>query len=311
MVAERSANIDRMLTPTLSSGSEFIEFRRLRYHCRIWETPGHAATTTPAPTMVLLHGWMDVGASFQFFVDALKHRWRVIAPDWRGYGLTEWAVADCYWIPDYLGDLEAILRHYSPDAPVNLVGHSMGGNVASLYSGIRPERIAKLANLEGFGLTSTKPDDAPKRYRRWFDELATTQRFRDYDDVAALAARLAKENPRLTAERASFLAGHWGERKPDGRVALRGDPAHKIVNAVQYNLDEAMACWRAITAPVLWVEGEDTRTKGQMRLTAADVDARKTCFASLQTVILRDAGHMVHHDQPEALAAAVEGFLHP
>jgi alpha-beta hydrolase superfamily lysophospholipase len=102
------------------SESLFVQVRGLRYHVRRWSARG-------APKMVLLHGWMDVSASFQFLVDALQRDWDVYAPDWRGYGLTEWGRADCYWFPDYLADLDALLAHIDPGNPVNLVGHSLGG----------------------------------------------------------------------------------------------------------------------------------------------------------------------------------------
>ena len=126
------------------SQSHILNVRGLRYHVRTWGD-------TADPKLVLLHGWMDVSASFQFLVDALRRDWYVIAPDWRGFGLSEWA-PDGYWFPDYVADLDVLLRQLSPKAPVNLVGHSLGGNVAALYAGIRPARVARLVNLEGFGL---------------------------------------------------------------------------------------------------------------------------------------------------------------
>jgi pimeloyl-ACP methyl ester carboxylesterase len=223
--------------------------------------------------------------------------------------LTGRSQADCYWFPDYVADLDRILAHYSPDAPVSLVGHSMGGNIVCLYGGIRPERVAKIVNLEGFGLPATKPEDAPKRYGRWLDELASRPTLRDYDSVDAFAARLMKGNPRLTAERARFVAEQWSETLPGGHVRILGDPAHKIVNPTLYRLEESMACWRAVTAPVLWVVGAHTETLQQMRLTEADHEARRRCFAKLEFQTIPDAGHMVHHDQPAALARLVEGFL--
>jgi hypothetical protein len=131
------------------SESLYVPVRGLRYHVRRW--PGNAQRR-----MVLLHGWMDVSASFQFLVDALRADWEVLAPDWRGYGLTEWGRSDCYWFPDYLADLDALLDQVQPGAPVDLVGHSLGGNVACLYAGIRPARIRRLVNLEGFGMSVTQ-----------------------------------------------------------------------------------------------------------------------------------------------------------
>jgi len=155
------------------SRSEFIAVRGLRYHVRHWGSEG-------APKLFMAHGWMDVSASFQFVVDCLQRDWHVIAPDWRGFGLTNNPGVDCYWFADYLGDLDAILAHYSPAEPVNLLGHSMGGNVVCLYAGVRPHRIRKLVNLEGFGLPATRPEQAPGRYAKWLDELRTPPVIRHY-----------------------------------------------------------------------------------------------------------------------------------
>src|SRR6185503_12972366 len=114
------------------SDSIFVEVRGLRYHVRSWGREG-------APRMFLLHGWMDVSASFQFVVDALRRDWHVLAPDWRGFGLSAWTGADTYWYPDYLADLDRLLERFEPAAPARIVGHSMGGNIACLYAGVRPD----------------------------------------------------------------------------------------------------------------------------------------------------------------------------
>src|SRR5205814_7904790 len=137
------------------SRSEFVPIRNLKYHVLLWGEPGPGKVP-----LVMVHGWMDVAASYQFVVDAFAHDRYVIAPDWRGYGLTQSAAADNYWFPDYLADLDFLIDHYSPDAPVDLVGHSMGGNVAMLYAGSRPARIRRVVNLEGFGMGMTQPSQA-------------------------------------------------------------------------------------------------------------------------------------------------------
>jgi len=285
-----------------SSQSEFHQVRGLRYHVRRWRSAG-------APKMVLLHGWMDVSASFQFMVDALQQAWDVYAPDWRGYGLTDWGKADCYWFPDYLADLDALLDRIQPEAPVNLVGHSLGGNVAALYAGARPERVARFANLEGFGMAPTRPEQAPKRYARWMDELKEAPGWRPYASYAELADRLQKNNPRLLRERAEFLARHWGRDAEQGGVVLRSDPAHKLVNATLYRLDEARACWERVTAPVLWVDAAESETLKRMKLTPGDIAERRAAFKNLRFHTVQNAGHMLHHDQPEEVAKLIEEFL--
>jgi pimeloyl-ACP methyl ester carboxylesterase len=284
------------------SESLYFEIRGLRYHVRRWRREG-------ASRMVLLHGWMDVSASFQFVVDAFERDWDVYAPDWRGYGLSEWGRSDCYWMPDYLADLDALLERIQPETPANLVGHSLGGNVAAIYAGVRPQRVAKLVNLEGFGLSATRSEDAPKRYARWLDELRKGARLRPYAGFDALAGRLQEQNPRLTPERAAFLARHWGRQAEDGSVVLRGDPAHKIVNATLYRLDEALACWRNATAPVLWVEAAESKALERIGLNAAAHAGRRAAFRNLRQVTVAEAGHMLHHDQPQAVARLIEDFL--
>ena len=283
------------------SESVFLDIRGLRYHVRHWKGD-------PARRMVLLHGWMDVSASFQFLVDALAADWDVHAPDWRGYGLSAWSGSDNYWFPDYIGDLDALLERIQPDAPVNLVGHSLGGNVGGLYAGIRPERIARFVNLEGFGMPRTKSDQAPKRYARWMDELKEVPRWRPYPDYGALADRLQKNNPRLKRDRAEFLARHWGKEVDEG-VVLRSDPAHKLVNATLYRLDEARACWERCTAPVLWVDAAESETMARMKLTPEDIAERRSAFKNIRYHTVAAAGHMLHHDQPEAVARLIEDFL--
>ena len=289
-----------------SSESLFFQVRGLRYHVRRWAA---SSRSVGAPKMVLLHGWMDVSASFQFFVDALRGDWDVYAPDWRGYGLTEWAKADCYWFPDYIADLDELLRGIQPSSPVNLVGHSLGGNVAALYAGVRPARVAKLVNLEGFGMPPTRPEDAAGRYARWLDELRERPALRPYKSFDALAQRLRAGNPRLSVEKADFLARHWGREAGDGSVVLRGDPAHKIVNPVLYRVDEARACWQQVSAPVLWIEAAHSDTPTRMKLDAAELAQRRGAFRRARYEIVENAGHMLHHDQPAAVAAAIDEFL--
>ncbi len=288
--------------PIKLSRAEFIRVRGLRYHVHLWGDDSK-------PKLFLFHGWMDVGASFQFLVDALKKDWYVIAPDWRGFGLSEWP-QDGYYFPDYIGDMDAILDHYSPTEAVNLVGHSMGGNVAGLYAGARPEKVKKLIALEGFGLPRIAPEKAPMRYAKWLDELRETQGFRPYKNFDHVAQRLQKTNPRLPDDKAAFLAQHWARALPNGEAELNSDPRHKNGNPTLYRIEEAFACWSAITAPVLWVIADQTDLIDKWIKEDAETFAqRKKPFKHYSEAIIKDAGHMLHHDQPEVLAAIIENFL--
>src|ERR1700740_2905268 len=118
--------------------SEFLSVRGYRTHVRHWGRP-------EAPMLLMFHGWGDMSATWQFVVDELKRDWHVIAPDWRGCGQSD-PEGSTYYFPDFLADIDAILDHYSPDAAVPVVGHSMGGNAVGLYAGVRPERISHYVN---------------------------------------------------------------------------------------------------------------------------------------------------------------------
>jgi pimeloyl-ACP methyl ester carboxylesterase len=287
------------------SRSEFLTIRGLRYHVRHWGS-------ADAPKVFMVHGWMDVSASFQFMVDYLRQDWHVIAPDWRGFGLTERAHSDTYWFPDYMGDLDAILDHYAPGEAISLLGHSMGGNVVTTYAGVRPQRIARLINLEGVGMPATRPDQAPRRFEKWLNELRRPPVLWPYASQAEVAARLQRTNPRLSDERAAFLSGHWSRETAPGVWEILGDPAHKGISPLLYHVDEAMACWSRITAPTLYLEATDTdlwRWMGAKEEARLEIDRRVATIPNVTCHMIENAGHMLHHDQPEILADIIEGFL--
>jgi len=291
-----------------------VPLRGCRYHVRQWGTPTPGATP-----LVLAHGWMDVAASWQFMVDAFSQAFAqqrpIIAMDWRGYGLTEAPPTDSYWFPDYLADLDALLDQLYPGQTIDLVGHSMGGNVVMMYAGTRPERIRRLVNLEGFGMPATRPAQAPGRMGQWLDELKALRDgasdLKPYANAEGVAARLMKTNRRLGADKANWLAQHWAKSGSDGQWRILGDAAHKVINPYLFHVEEALEMYRRITAPVLAVEAADD-SLGQWwkgRYTLAEFHERLKSVPTLETAVIQDAGHMLHHDQPQTLAALLQKFL--
>jgi len=254
-----------------------------------------------APIIFYLHGWADTGSTFQFVVDALASPWRVVAPDWRGFGRTAHSDGP-YWFPDYLADLHEILKHYSPDEPVSLIGHSMGGNIASLYAGSMPLRVKAVVNVEGFGLVDSDPEDAPQRYRGWLEAQEAGAQFSRYPDFAHLASRIRSRNGGLSKEQAGFIAREWASENGAG-INLRADPKHKMPNAVLYRRAETEACWRKITAPVLLVSGDNSPFARQFG------DIATLPFPGSETVAVGGVGHMVHFEAPQILAGQIEQFL--
>jgi pimeloyl-ACP methyl ester carboxylesterase len=278
---------------------EVRQLRGLAVHLTRWEG------ADPDPWL-LLHGWMDAGATFQFLADALPPQRSLVAPDWRGFGSSEWP-ADGYWFPDYYADLDALIEELRPPGRVTLIGHSMGANIAMMYAGLRPQRVRAVVSIEGFGLPRTRPEQAPDRLRTWLDQLRAAPEFARFPSHAAFAQYLRKRSPRLAEDRAEFVARAWASAAPDGAIRMRADPRHKRVNPVLYRREEAEACWREIRAPLLFVAGAESE---HVRRYAGDVfDAMRALIPGFTLITVAEAGHMMHHEQPEALAAAIEEFM--
>jgi pimeloyl-ACP methyl ester carboxylesterase len=290
--------------------SHDVALRGMRARVLTWGDPA-------ATKLFLLHGWMDVAASFQFLVDALVGSWHVIAPDLRGYGGSEWQPQG-YWYPDYVADLQALLDVYAPGEAVHLAGHSLGGNVVLHYAGVRPARVRSVISLDGFGIRAEDSDDAPKKFAKWLDALAQPVAFAPYRSLDAVADRLQKNNARLPRDKALFLAAHWASAQPDGTLRLDSDPRHKLPFPTVYRIEETYAVWRNIAAPVLWVAAEesdiprwlDDHPEGEGATDSlASVRRRFAHIPRGTLVTIPDAGHMLHHDQPAAVAAAIDAFL--
>jgi pimeloyl-ACP methyl ester carboxylesterase len=277
---------------------EDVNVRGLRHRLTWWGE----RTTTP---VVLLHGFLDNGATWQFLVDHLPASWTLVAPDWRGFGDTEWAPGG-YWFPDYFADLDILLDLLVPRNRARLIGHSMGANIAKMYGGIRPQRLQWLVNLEGLGLVATRADEAPARYAHWLDELRDPFKPGRYASSAQLASILRMRNPRLTADASEFIARAWS-RPADGEVVLRFDPRHRQVNPILYRREEAEACWARLEIPMLLVTGELSDHRARHGAYATD-EQLHAMFKHLRIVTIPGTGHMMHHEDPRSVAKHIVEF---
>jgi pimeloyl-ACP methyl ester carboxylesterase len=169
--------------------------------------------------------------------------------------------------------------------------------------------------LEGFGLAATQPEQAPTRYAQWMDDMKALRQgekvLKTYPSASAVAQRLMKTNPRLDTDKAEWLAQHWARAKPDGEWEILGHAAHKVTNAHLFRVEEILAMYQRITAPVLNVEASDNSMdqwwKG--RFTLAQYHQRLMSVKDVRSVTIANAGHMMHHDRPLELAQHIEAFL--
>ena len=188
-----------------------------------------------------------------------------------------------------------------------------------LYAGARPQRVRRVVNLEGFGLPAAAPEQAPARMAQWLDELARLHQgqagLKPYANAAAVAERLRQNNPRLPADKALWLAEHWAQPDGQGLWRVLGDPAHKVISPYLFRLEETLAAYRAITAPVLAAHALDEKGRDSLGLlwrgqyTLAEYLERMRSVPDCRMEAVQGAGHMLHHDQPQAVARLMESFL--
>lgn len=288
--------------PVRPSRTFRLPVRNLDYLVRQWGEED-------APPLLLLHGGRDHSATFQFFVDALGHEYRILAPDWRGHGGSGWSSGN-YWLADFLLDLDALVNTLLPDQPFWLLGHSMGGNVASLYSATRPARVSKLIMLDALGNTLARsPVAIAEELSELVVRLSSPEKFRSYPGIGAMAARLIQQNPRLSMSQALFLAESAARPVETGGFRWPHDPMFRASEPTIHSVAEWGQCWNEITAPVLALLSSDPRphaaTGDEMH-----VHDRSRFFRNIAIRRMCQTSHNLHHDRPATTARIVEAFLH-
>lgn len=285
-----------------ASRSEFVELNGLRHHVRRWGNP-------EAPLLVMLHGWMDMSATFQFVVDALAGDWNVIAPDWSGFGLSAWNPSG-YSLLQYAADLDRLLDLYSPGVPVPIVAHSMGANICNIYAGARPQRVSHYVNIEGYApVPGFFEGTQGEIVGRWLDHMKQPAQGRPYRDYQQLAERLCQSNKRLTAERGAFLASQLGQRGEGGQIYIAADPLTRFFSPISLHREQLIALWREIYAPVLCIRGGKSFITKAFETLQGDLIERIAALPNGSEVRLPEGTHNVHHEYPEEVARLIEELL--
>lgn len=222
---------------------------------------------------------------------------RVVAPDLRGHGDSGRVVGGYYYFMDYVADLDDVIAQTAQGELV-VVGHSMGGSVSGYWAGTRPEKVAKLALLEGLGPPDMANMDGPIRTAMWIDAWkAARAKHKVLPSVEAAAEKLRAKDPLLTDASALELAVA-GTRPIEGGVTWKHDPLHLTMGPYPYRLDTAIKYWTRITCPTLIVDGADSK----LNLPIAERAARRAHFANHRHVVIPGAGHAIQRHQPAALA---------
>ena len=271
--------------------------QRLRLHYLDWGNES-------LPPMLMLHGIHDHCHSWDCVAERLRHRFRIVAPDLRGHGDSQWSRGSSYAMTEYVQDVAQLVRQ-ARLAPVNIVAHSMGGSIAALHAGIYPEAVAKLVLVEGIGLHPRRAGPPHERLRSWIDaNYALAGRApRRYASERRAYERMQTMNPHLRPDQARHLAAHGANRNEDGTYSWKFDNYTR--SRAPYDLpdEDAIRLWERIDCPVLVVNSK----QGYPYRIGQNGSLRH--FQNARLVEIDNAGHWTHHDQLEAFLAALDGFL--
>ena len=280
--------------------ARFYKSQGLRLHYSDWGNPS-------APPLILIHGGLDHSRSWDPVAQALRASFHVIAPDLRGHGDSEWAKGSSYSLADHVYDLTGLAKAESLDR-IAIVAHSMGGMVSLTYAGAFPEKVSRLAVLDGvtnFPARRVKPIEV--RIAEWAGDLdkAAGRKIHRYDSVAEGAERMRGRNARLTPGQALHLATHALKQDADGRYSWKFDPYLRARAPYRLSLEDNIALWSRIACPTLLVAG------GESFLPDPEKAGVLGHFRHAELVKIEGAGHWVQHDKPAEVIAVLGTFLEP
>lgn len=276
-----------------------------------------------APTLLMLHGARDVAASLLPVAEYLRSNYQVVLADLRGHGLSSQPGA--YAMENYLYDLHRLCDYLSPNAPLILFGHSLGGQIVSRFGGIWPERVQAAVIAEGIGPpahragANTGDNAQVSRYgEQLLNTFGLTKQQRTLPNLEFAVERLCKNNPRLDRTWAHQLVRLATKQDAQGNLVWAFDPR---VQTVFSNLSEAQGqlYWRQVTAPTLviggalaheyWTTGIAQTTPWDGKFAPGEYEARAANFRNHQFNLLPNAGHMVHYDEPNLVGQLTFDYL--
>jgi len=277
--------------------------QRLRLHYVDW---GNGEK----PPLLLVHGGRDHCRNWDWVAEALRDEWHIIALDLRGHGDSQWSTDGSYTVAGYIYDL-AQLIHQQRLAPVTIIAHSLGGNVALRYAGIYPETVARLVAIEGLGpppamLAERAARTIAERMDEWIrEQRALAGRLpRRYASIEDAFKRMQEENPHLTAEQARHLTVHGVNQNEDGTYSWKFD--NYVRSWLPYDMSsrDIHYLWARIACPTLLLHGKESRWAGDPAK-----DGRAAHFRNARVVGIDGAGHWLHHDRLDEFLRIVRTFF--
>lgn len=258
------------------------------------------------PPLLLVHGGLDHARNWDWVARSLRQHFHVYAMDLRGHGNSAWAPGAMYSMAEHVFDVSTLVDTLGA-APISLIGHSLGGILTLLYSGLYPDRVRKVIAIEGLGLPAAhrihKP--APDRIRAWMESVRQTDKLepRSYPNLEAAVERMKEANPHLSEEVARHLTLHGTNWNADGSFSWKFDKYARCLPPYGHDMNEQRAIYSEITCPALLVWGRESW------LPDPDTDERASVIAKRRVLKVANAGHWVHHDRLELFLEESKRFL--
>lgn len=261
-----------------------------------------------APLLLLLHGGRDHCRNWDWLADSLCDRWHIVAPDLRGHGDSAHVTGQSYTMSAWVYDIATLIAHLDPPA-LDIIGHSLGGNIALRYTGIYPTRVRHVVAIEGLGPSPARQAEEnaipiATRMATWIDACRTgsARAPRYYASIAQAAARMQAQFPHLAPEVTRHLARH-GVRETALGYQWKFDPALYTMVPDDIARADIHSLWRNISCPTLLVYGQDSWASNP------ETDGRIAHLPTAEVLSVPQAGHWVHHDRFALFRDAVEAFL--
>ena len=296
---------EKLAPSSASSGpSSHIYFsQRLRLHYVDWGNPD-------GPPMLLIHGGRDHCRNWDWVAEHFAKDYHIIAPDLRGHGDSQWEASGNYTQISYVYDIAQLLQQKNMH-DVTVIGHSLGGAIALMYTALFPERVKKLVAIEGMG---PSPSLAAKQaeisindsVRSWVDDMRklSGRLPRRYDTLDDAFKRMRDENPHLSEEQARHLTLHGANQNEDGTYSWKFDNYVRVFSMSGLPNEEVKKMYGEISCPTLLMRGEESWASDPV------ADGRTQCFnCPIEYQSFANAGHWVHHDQLDGFVDRVSEFL--
>ncbi len=257
-------------------------------------------------TILLLHGFNDTKESFLFIEDFLNQRFNLVSFDYRGHGDSDWKEDGLYHYSETIVDLHNVATSFLPKS-FYILGHSLGAALGARYAGSFPEKIKALVCIEGF--SGIKPMSLERENLiKWLGRVShlsnhPISKLKTMSSLEEASKVLSMVHPKLSSDKVDKLVRTLIKQTQDGKYIWKSDPRTKVGFPMPFPPRLSRELWRNILCPVMICFGKETHLK------ATNLQEVLSHFKNLKYIEIENAGHNIHHDNPEKLVECLEDFL--